>query len=302
MKAAKAARLFDRHATQSINTQAYRRFKLHHTEINDLYWSFVPIASYADYLARHAPTNATPVGLFHASGPDSRRLPSTVAEWTRIFGEFQNWTRLSSLLSMVSYFEIYLRDVITIALRSDPLVRFGSPKLLDGLVWIKRNVSDDLEPIIRPCIVGEWPSRFSQYKALFGRAPSKLQDNIGELEKIRILRNGVGHAFGRNIRNEEHPLSTEAGTSERLSELQFKQWLGLIDEIAAAIDKHLSQSHIGEFELLWRLHLWLALPRDKQEPKYDKVVSFAREMHRVNTSNRLDRKFYRDLMAYYNSV
>ncbi|WP_147290421.1 hypothetical protein [Pannonibacter phragmitetus] len=90
---------FDRWNSWFPRSFAYARFKDHHTEINDIYWSFVPVACCSEHQARHATLGTTPATLFHASGPDVRRIAPSIQEWRRNFEKFQNWVRLSSLLS-----------------------------------------------------------------------------------------------------------------------------------------------------------------------------------------------------------
>src|SRR5215203_5527105 len=139
---------FARYQTWRGSTWAYSRFQKHHTEINSLYWSYVPVASYVIYLARHAPLNISPEGLFHATGPDAYRISSNINLWRSNFREFQNWVRLSSVMSISSYFETYLQTSITLALLSDPLVRFGSSMMIDGVVWLKRGVRSETEELV----------------------------------------------------------------------------------------------------------------------------------------------------------
>ena len=133
---------FDRYQMWLGSTWAYQRFRGHQTEVNDLYWSFVPAAGFADYLARHSARDTGTATLFHATGPDVRRLAPMAEEWRRHFREFQNWVRLAALLSAASYLEVYIRGAVTVALQSDPLVRFGRPRMMDGTTWLKQGMRE----------------------------------------------------------------------------------------------------------------------------------------------------------------
>ena len=82
---------FNRFGMWRGETMALSRFLNQHTEINELYWSFVPVAGYGDYLARHAVSPIATSALFHASGPDVRRLEPSTETWRKQFKEFQNW-------------------------------------------------------------------------------------------------------------------------------------------------------------------------------------------------------------------
>lgn len=62
-------------------SDALSALRKHQTELNALYWSFVPVEGYVTFLAKHASPTATTSGLFHASGPDIRRLASRLADW-----------------------------------------------------------------------------------------------------------------------------------------------------------------------------------------------------------------------------
>ncbi|HEY2541078.1 MAG TPA: hypothetical protein VGI28_16525 [Stellaceae bacterium] len=291
---------FDRYGMWLGSTWAYRRFKLHHTEINDLYWSFAPVAGYADYLARHATPAATPTTLFFATGPDARRLAPSVGKWQQDLKEFQNWVRLASLLSVVSYFEIYMRDAITIALRSDPLARFGRPKMMDGVTWLKEGLRDHVEPLIRDCLMREWPKRIRAYRTLFGSVPSEITGNVPALENIRSVRNSVGHTFGRNpVSTRGDILRVGVTASQRLAEARFKRWLGLIDELAGAIDRHLGPKHIGEFETLLLYHHWKDEPRIGRAKSFTEQRAFSRKLHDISGSTP-GTEFSRLLIRHYN--
>lgn len=293
---------FERYAMRLGSTWAYRRFRAHQTEINNLYWSFVPVAGFADYLARHSKVGTDTAVLFHASGPDVRHLAPKADEWRKHFREFQNWVRLAALLSAASYLEVFIRGAVTIALQSDPLVRFGRPRLMDGVTWLKHGMRDDVETLVSPCVVGEWGRRAARYGELFGRVPAPISNNIGELDQMRMLRNSVGHAFGRNVRQSDSDLRrVRVGAPERLTEARFKRWLGLVDGIAVAIDGHLGSEHIGEFESITYYHHWRTQPRQGRERGYAEPRAFSRELARV-TGQPCGQTFSKGLIDHYSRV
>ena len=43
-------------------------------------------------------------------------------------------------MSDASYLEVYFRDCANLAVRSDPLSRYGSARSMDGLIWLKRGL------------------------------------------------------------------------------------------------------------------------------------------------------------------
>lgn len=291
---------FDRWSSWFPRSFAHQRFKEHHTEINDLYWALAPAAGYTDYLARHAPVHIKTDELFHATGPNARRIASSLDQWRTNFAEFRNWVRLSSLLSALSYLESYISTVSTLALRSDPLLRFGQTKTVDGTAWLKRSVSDDVSSWILPIVKGEWPARTRAYRNLFAFVPHELDDNMASLEQMRQLRNGVAHSFGRDSSFFEDPM-VHAGQSTRLSEDRLLRWLSIIESCADAIDDHLFRSHIGEFELLWRYHRWQRERRDPLDSGYTVSAAFSRTVIRSYGSGP-GRVFCKDLIKHYEQL
>ena len=280
-------------------TLAYRRFRAHHTEINDLYWSLAPVAGYCDRLAGKT-QETKPEALFHASGPDVHRLAPSIERWRSDFEEFQNWVRLAALMSASAYFEMFLIELLTLAMRSDPLSRFGSPRLLDGVTWLKQGAGGVPDDEIRACTVGEWSKRRKAMKALLGKTPADIENNMAELDRIRRLRNKVGHAFGRSIERKPSLLKIGTPDSERLSEKRFKAWLGLIDAIAGGLDREVGGTHVGEFETLLYYHEWRHEPRVRAQADGLEAVLFAKAL-RARFGGGPDRTFCRDLIAHYNA-
>ena len=291
---------FNRWSSWFPRSFAYARFREHHTEINELYWSLAPAAGYTDYLARHASAGTTPDALFHATGPNARRISPSIDQWRLHFSKFQNWTRLSTLVSAMSYFESYISTVSTLALRSDPLLRFGQSMVVDGTSWLKANVPDDVSARIVQLVKGTWPARLSAYRGLFGHAPPQLTNRLSELERMRQLRNGVAHSFGRDPAYFEDPM-VPAGEPVRLSERRLLGWLSIIEECAEAVDDQLFRSHIGEFELVWRYHRWKDQPREAIDKRYSKSAAFSRVLVRGFGSGP-GRGFCKGLIAYYDAI
>src|SRR5436190_1500701 len=133
---------FERWKSWFERSRAFHRFKAHHTEINDLYWALAPAAGYTKYLSRHAPVGTTPTTLFHVGGVHARRIAPNLPVWNRHFRDFENWVRLSMLVSALSYLETYISTIVTTALRSDPLLRYGQSRAIDGTLWLKKHVKD----------------------------------------------------------------------------------------------------------------------------------------------------------------
>ena len=226
-------------------TWAFNALVKHHTEINNMYWSFVPAWSFTNYMARKN-SDATPEALFHASGPDVHRLDHSIPNFIRNSELLANWVRLSVLLSALSYFEIYMKKVVTLSLMSDPAVRLGRSGVIEGVSWIKSGLQDDLDSLVTPCLKGECNSRILAYKRLFKVAPASLEAEKDKLDAMRVLRNKVGHSYGRNLKVEI--LETTIAPMSSLSEAGLKECLELVFNVARDIDAHLLSNHIGCFE------------------------------------------------------
>ena len=281
-------------------SQTFYRFRDHHTEINKHYWALIPAASFVGYLARRAPAGTTPATLFHATGPDVRRLAPDIAGWRREFGDFENWVRLSMLVSALSYLEIYINTIITMALRSDPLLRYGQTRVVDGTTWLKNDVKDSVKELVNPCIIGEWSQRLSSFRKLFGACPSELQSLESNLEISRNIRNGVAHSFGRSPDYFEDP-AAPLGIAERLSEARLLEFLGTIERAAIIIDEYIVPRHIGSFELIWHYHRWRMLPRAEQEPRYPDWIGFSRNVVRTYGTGP-GRSYFRALLHFYDAT
>lgn len=191
---------------------------------------------------------------FAASDAGSREI--TLGEWRDDFLDFQNWSRLNVLMALSSYFENYLQSISNLALESNPGILFKTSKVLDGAIILKMEQQHSFANETIDLVKGSWPARMSAFKNLFGDCPDSLSNNIGELEKIRSIRNGIGHAFGRTLSNKDLLNITTYQPMERISEKGLKKWLGLVFMIAHDIDEFLLIEHIGAYELIRYYHHW----------------------------------------------
>jgi hypothetical protein len=151
---------FSRFDLFRARTVAFTRFNTHHTELNDFYWSFIPAFYFSLYKTNDFSPESITQNALVLSGPDARRPPTTMEEWRTGLKNFANWTRLSMVLSATSYLEVYVRQIATLALASDPLVMYGLPGQLDGVTLIKRGTKLDLDKEIVTCCRGTWPERY----------------------------------------------------------------------------------------------------------------------------------------------
>jgi hypothetical protein len=182
--------------------------------------------------------------------------------WKASYSSFDNWVRLNAVMALLAYFEVYLGTIVLRAIHSDPGVLIGRPRAVDGVALIKANRPPEFSDIIKRCVHGTWTGRTNQYKEIFGTLPADLAASIGELDRIRLFRNSIGHAFGRDTVNTES--GTNKGTAsdptvdpkemKRLAQDRVKKWMKVIWDVAAAVEAHLGGSHIGEYENMLYYH------------------------------------------------
>lgn len=287
---------FSRHTNYLGMTWAFSAFVKHHTEINNMYWSFVPTWSFTHYLARKN-KDTTPELLFHASGPDVHRLDHSIPRFIHNYELLANWVRLSTLVSTLSYFETYVKKVVTLSLMSDPAVRFGKSRAIEGISWIKSEMKDDLAPLVTPCLKGDWSSRIKAYKRIFSSAPQSLVKDKCKLDELRVLRNKVGHSYGRSLKTEL--LETTIAPMSRLSEESLKDCLELVFKIAEDIDAQLLTGHIGCFEEALYFHNWRNQLKGTQRLDEGKHLRKALAIELGGRSP--DTNYCQDLAAFYHA-
>ena len=232
-------------------TWAYYVFKKHHTQLNEVLWAHHSASRRAATLAHGVGLNQPAKKAFPAAIVDPARQLLPLSDWLNYYKDFDNWTRLSGALSLASYFESYIQKVTRLALSSDPGSILGRAQAIDGALFLKAGrFPIDLDAYVAELTKGTWSARLASFERYFGKAPNALADNLSELDQLRILRNGVGHRFGRDIeRNDYAPL---AGLEEpqRLSRERLIKWLGTVEKVVGEIDARLRDAHIGAYEVL----------------------------------------------------
>jgi hypothetical protein len=277
-------------------TWAYFLFKRHHTELNAMYWAYTPTLIEAKKQISVSPRQSPAITF--GLGPATQLVWQDVVAWRNSIDMFENWVRLSALMSISGYFEIYLRKVVSLALESDPGVQYGKSQAVDGFTFKKHESRYSFFKQARNCVEGDWNQRLSAYQRFFSKTPPLLLSSVRELENIRIMRNGVGHAFGRGTTEYQSHTHVRPKEMASLDEAKLKDWLGIIDNLAQEIDKHLGLDHIGEYESLCFYHEWQPEPTDvgmKRERALNK--SFSRWL---GAGPGID--FCRELIRYYNGL
>jgi hypothetical protein len=228
--------------------------------MNSIYWAYAPAFSYTQTLYSkevNSGVQRTTHQLFNLGGQNSERVTYNLSHWSRHFKDFDNWTRLNALVSLSSYFEIYLSSVVSLAIESDLGILYSVPKVIDGIKIIKYGKLDNYSFFDKSEKVtkGEWSKRRKYFNELFGKAPNELTEFEGELEEIRILRNNVAHAFGRDIDISRSRKTFELIDIERISIDRLQKYMSIIRKVARSIDSQLLINHIGDYEIVFYYHL-----------------------------------------------
>ena len=157
-----------------------------------------------------------------------------------------------------------------------------------------------IDDIIKSCTKGSWPSRLNAMQKVFGMMPESLRKNIKTLESIRVLRNRVGHAFGRDIKKSREIDIAVKPSIERLSRQRFNKWQKHISAIVSDIDTMLLQNHIGSFQQMLVYHkLYPSLDQTNSPlEKGNRMMAFKKAIG-TDKKDTYSKDFCRSLVAYY---
>lgn len=181
----------------------------------------------------------------------------TIKNWSDTFNQFDNWVRLNELLAVCAYFETYLSAIISLSFESDPGLLIGSKHSIDGIKILKEGhkfKKDDFKDKIMNCTKGDWNSRISYMSSLFGIVPESFNTYKPQLEKMRNLRNKIGHAFGRDIELSRDYSLIKINNMESLKTSAFLKYQKMIKRLASDLDDLLMNNHIGNFQPLYYYH------------------------------------------------
>jgi len=288
--------MFSRWQSAAGSTFSHRLFAKHHSEINSLYWSHMLAAKRTTDIVKKADKRLRPTTVFTVPRKHQRHIAPTLERWEKDFKDFNNWVRLSASVAVNSYMEIYLRNITSLAIESNPGLIIGAPGAIDGVTLLKGRPGYNYSEYAVHFTKGDWNTRIQHYERLFGDSPPKLREYMKELNELRKMRNGVGHAFGRSTDEYETGLQIELKPMMRLSEDRFGFWLRMVEEVTSAIDEHLKEKHIGQYERLLYYHDWLG----KREGR--RSQGEAEELRRAmqaDTGETLDLAWVKGLIAYY---
>lgn len=291
--------IFDRKKMWLESTWAYRLFRYHHIELNQIYWSYAPVANDALRRAHAESPTVETKDLFSFHGGDAARVPHPLSRWDPAFKMSRTWMRSTLALAIASILEVYIRTVVALALESNPGLLIDAPDVIDGVKLLKGNSSYSYLKLGETCATGEWSNRLANYKKFFGKVPVDLENSISELEQLRKFRNGVGHTFGRDAQDYRTRMDVKPKGLTAISEDRLKKWLGLAESVVKSIDADLGPNHIGEYETLYFFHTKTlnVPPRGHTTPE----AILSKELNLLH-GHGPGKKFCKDLIKYYHAL
>lgn len=254
----KSLKQFNRWKTEMKSTWAFQVFNKYNDELNNMIWADKAARLFVYKILGNNKAKWMDKASAHLKFdvPAGEEVFKNLKDWSDSYNQFHKWNNLNSLMAISANFETYLSTVITLALESDPGVLFQSSKSIDGIEILKNGGRKNIfiEDVITSITKGDWNARISAFKKIFGNTPSVLDAQRGNLEKIRILRNNIGHAFGRDINDSRNHEVKDILKMENLSDTALKKYQHVIWSTAKDIDEYLLKNHIGEFQAVSFYH------------------------------------------------
>lgn len=296
-------KMFNRWKSLRKHTWQHRLFCLYNEELMVLMHSYNYASRYTySHLAKDGAQWSSLAKDYFKNSNDNTL---TIKKWSDTLNDFENWTMLNCAMALSSYFETYLASVITLALESDPGAMIGKSHSVDGMELVKHGHQnkEKIEAIVEDCTKGTWPSRINAMQKTFGKLPESIRKNVKMLESIRILRNKVGHAFGRDIKKSREIDGAEKLKMEKLSSKRFMKWQKKISEIVSDIDEYLLNNHIGSFQPLLVYHTLYPTLDVSNTPMARglRMMAFKKAIG-SDKKDTYSKDFCRSLIAYYEAL
>jgi hypothetical protein len=181
-------------------------------------------------------------------------IDNDLIEWQKNRDQMAKWIKLNCLLSLYSYFELYLNRVTRTAQESDPGLFLGASKTIDGVKILKANDWKDayLPNYSADVTKGTWSQRIAALESTFFIDLPFAKTKIALLEKSRKVRNSIAHYFGRDLDGDS--ILNYTDTSDiSLSENILINYLGVFEKLVCEIDSKMI-GYIGEYELIKYYH------------------------------------------------
>ncbi len=293
---------FSRWKHRHSSTWPFQVYKKYNEELSRYIWSNDPVGR---YIYKHLNKN-------NASWEDDPNIHFTFTKgknynfedletWSNNYKLFNKWTLLNVVVAMSSNLETYIGAVVSLAIESNPGTLLGASKTIDGTILLKSHIlpKDKYAEHIEKCTKGTWDARLSYFKGLFGGAPTKFEEEISTLEKIRKLRNKVSHAFGRDIESSRNFQLKETLPIETISFDRVIKYLNIVYDIARSIDAYLLEYHIGEFQTILAYHS-MQPSLDMNKHRSERAMAFKKYYGAIDQN--ISKSFCKELVDYYESI
>ena len=290
---------------EGISSWAFQTYQKHNKELTEMYISHILSKQYTyKSLGKNGVKfEDLTTKPFDFRDKSYSNVFKNIKIWSNNFNRFDNWTNLNAIMAMSANLETYMATIIKLALESDIGVTFNATRKIDGIEIIKNSdkYPFELEDKIISCTKGDWSSRVSNFEKIFTIAPNILKDNISSLDKIRKLRNDIGHAFGREIdKSRNHNILTPIKI-QTIKQEKIIEYLKLLFAVARAIDKQLMSNNIGEYQVLYFFNeLAPSLKDDTNNLRKigNHATILKKELFEFG-DNRVGKLFCRGLVEYY---
>jgi len=248
---------FQRWGHVQNHTWPFQVYKLYNEELSRFLWAEEAAAKYThNRLGKEEADENDPPSKYFSLPPNRISSMKTLKGWATIFDESHNWMRLNCIMAISSNMETYLGSVISLAIESNPGVLLGSAVRIDGAKLLKEGMLDSAvyEKQLEACTKGEWPKRLAAFEKLFGSSPESYKTGISTLERMRKMRNNLGHAFGRDIDASKDFTFNKKKPADRITLPTLVKYLDRVYSIVLDIDEFLLEKHIGEFQAVYAYH------------------------------------------------
>lgn len=239
------------------STWPYRCLTRYYNEINRLIMSHKSALkyTYANLAANGAVWTSKVSDYLYTGSKGNDKI--TIQQWSDVYRDFDNWTRLNAVMSLTSSFETYIESVVWLSIESDPGILINSSHMVDGIKLLKQSQPINRELIekkVEGCTRGDWQSRIHNLKILLGSVPQDMENSLSDLEKLRKLRNDIGHAFGRDIKKSREYSRAKIEPMAKVSEEKLRKIQSLVRKVSKQLDLQLNENHIGNFPILYFYH------------------------------------------------
>lgn len=264
-----------------------------------MYWAFQCSSKYTFKMLGQTGANRTDLAHNHFN---TNIANVTLLDWQDSFKSFTNWNNLNQILAQAACFETYIASILKLVFDSDPGMIVGAAHHIDGVRQLKFGDTIDnkiTDLYLINCTKGTWQSRISSINSLFGVTFNTLNTHCGDLERLRDIRNSVGHAFGRSISKSQDYGKPVTLPMIKVNEKKVLKYFTIIYACIKEIDSYIMNNHIGNFQEFHYLHNCIIHASQHDPPITGNILLYglnqhAREIYSLQFSNWL--------LNYYNSL